>query len=426
MAKDVPAFVEEPFMNSISNYITKFEFDIRYIVIDGIERPISSTWEVMCDNLLDVNTLGGVLRMDGYMSRIAKDIELTANTESEKIKAAYDEVKKIRWNGNHSLYADQLNIKFVHKEKIGNSAEINIALIQLLRNMGLEAYPVALSTRENGILSPASPSYQKLNHLVAYVKGENKNYLLDATEDYMPYDLLPVKDLNWKGRLLNRENLCWIDLAPEKKAKTQTFMKLKIGDDLSVEGEVNYRHYDYAASNFRKKYHEFNSEEEFIRNITENREGLKIRSCSFDNLEELNKPVSENYDVEINNKLLDTGDECLLYPFFFEQIEINPFKVEKRQYPVDFAYQRENMMIVQLTIPEGYEISEIPEPVQMQMEESACQLVYQIGKNQNMITLSYQMNINKELFLPEEYPDLREFYNQIIKIQSQPIVLKKI
>nr|NQU94325.1 hypothetical protein [Bacteroidota bacterium] len=80
---------------------------------------------------------------------------------------------------------------------------VNLILYQLLKKLDFEAFPVVISTRENGMLSPVYPSLNKLNHVIVYVKNNGNDYLLDATEDYMPYSLLPKKCLNWSGHIIS-------------------------------------------------------------------------------------------------------------------------------------------------------------------------------------------------------------------------------
>ena len=54
------------------------------------------------------------------------------------------------WNEKQHLFASHKELSYVFKEEIGNSADINIMLYQLLKKIDIEVYPVVLSTREHG------------------------------------------------------------------------------------------------------------------------------------------------------------------------------------------------------------------------------------------------------------------------------------
>jgi len=41
------------------------------------------------------------------------------------------------------------------------------------------------------------------------------------------------------------------------------------------------------------------------------------------------------------------------------------------------------------------------------------------------ISIIYKLNVNNSLFVQTGYSDLREFYNQVVAKEAEPIVLKK-
>jgi hypothetical protein len=59
------------------------------------------------------------------------------------------------------------------------------------------------------------------------------------------------------------------------------------------------------------------------------------------------------------------------------------------------------------------------------MEGNSASLIYDVSQLGNTIKVTSIFAINKTMFLPEEYAALKEFYNQVIKKQSEPIILKK-
>ena len=100
-------------------------------------------------------------------------------------------------------------------------------------------------------------------------------------------------------------------------------------------------------------------------------------------------------------------------------------KTEKREYPVDFGSPIEETYMAKITIPDGYVIDEIPTAKVMMLPANASRYTYNVTVTNNIITMVSMLQINKSLFVQTEYPDLREFYNQVIAKQAEQIVLKK-
>ena len=103
-------------------------------------------------------------------------------TDVEKLKAALDYVHEIEFDGSDRCFATEVNFTYNLREKKGNSADLNLMLIKLLDKMDFTVYPVVLSTKDNGLLSPVNPSLRKLNYVLAYVQIDSNYVLVDATD----------------------------------------------------------------------------------------------------------------------------------------------------------------------------------------------------------------------------------------------------
>ncbi|MEX0596190.1 MAG: hypothetical protein WD512_06780, partial [Candidatus Paceibacterota bacterium] len=226
IAKDMPAFKEEPYINSGENYTTKLEFDI---------SNYQTTWEEVSKTIRQVYFITST----AFLNDIANEIRGRNLTSEEKIEAAFEHVKTVKWNEVQRWFPSASNLSIPFKQKLGNSADINLILLQILKKLDFNAHPVVLSTRKNGVLSPATASLRKLNHVIVSVETEGKIYLLDATEDYMPYNLLPEKCLNWQGRQIMENESLWVNLQAIKKDKQLIIYTLVLNDELDLTGKIN-------------------------------------------------------------------------------------------------------------------------------------------------------------------------------------------
>jgi hypothetical protein len=321
---------------------------------------------------------------------------------------------------------DKTSLNSSFKEGKGNSAEINLALVQLLRRLDFDAGPLVMSSRNNGILSAFRPSINKLNYVLAAVFTENDTLLLDATEVNCPYYLLPMRDLNGQGQFMDKKRTGWVSLQTNKKDKQMVIYTLSVEDDQSLKGKLTYSKGDYAALDFRNHYEDFNSDDEYLTDYKEGKRGMKVISHKIDNLDSLYNPINEEFDVVINNAVSEIDGEYYITPLLFDQMKENPFKVSERKYPIDFGYMRDKTIIVNYTLPQGYTVVNLPANVVAKLPGNSASLSCKSTVADGKITIIYKIGINKNIFVQPEYANLREFYNQIVAKSAEPIVLKKI
>jgi hypothetical protein len=433
VAKDVPAFNEEPYMANSTNYLTKFEIEVLRITIPatstkpGFYREYSTTWEAVNTRLLSGSDFGMALRGCSFLNDEVDAIEKTCTTPMEKLVAAHEYVKHaVKWNEEEALYISDENLSKPFDEKIGNSSDVNLILIQLLKKLDLNVCPVALSTRSNGFLSPIYPSLDKLNYVVAYVVIDNKPYFVDATEEFLPVGMLPERCINLQGRIIDDSRSDWVELIPAKKDKSMVQEDLILGSDLALTGKIIKKNYDYAALDFRNHYAKFNSEDEYLRDYENDCPGLSVINSGINGLDSIYLPVSEEYNVKIKNKVTSAGNLLYLYPMLFDQMTENPFKSETRNYPVDFIVPEELTLISTITLPEGAEVVELPKAVIFKLPDNSVSMQYQISSMGNKINLTYKFIMTKPFFSVEEYTDLRAFFSEMIKKHAEPVVIKTI
>jgi len=428
VTENVPAFKPEPYMNSYKNYITKIEFDVLRINHPYFHKDYAADWNDVSAYLWDLRYFGDILRSSFSSKGIAKDLNLDGKSEEEKIRVAFEKVREIKWNERESLYPENYSVGKSYGEKYGNSADINFALIQLLNALDIEAHPVVMSTRKNGMLSIIKPSINKLNYVIAYVKSGDRSILLDATDELLPYQLLPFRTLNWQGQvILDRRKIERIIIETDKKEREVVFYNLAIDpEDYSLTGTYSSKKFDYAAYNYRKNLENYNSIDEYIDKLAENNSGLRIKNSDIKNIDSIYLPITESLEVRIENQVTAIDDELYLTPLLYERIEKNPFNTAERNYPVDFGYCNEKAITILIKLPENCQVIELPQPINLVMPENKAYFLYQIKQMGNSLQLICKFGRNKALFLSDEYPILQEFYSNVIEKMSEPLIIKQI
>jgi hypothetical protein len=425
VAKDMPAFKTEPFINSYKNYITKFEFDIKGIGTSGPRsHSFATSWDQISKLLIDDPYFGQLLGSGSFLTSIAREITNKYKNKEERIKAAFDALKILKWNERESIFsAGSLNTVF--KNKLGNSGELCLMLVQLLRKLDIDADPIVMSSRENGLLDGSKPTIIKLNYALVQAKTDTKTYLLDPSEEYAPYYLLPKRALNGYGRLIKFSGSEPVEINADRKDKSYSIYNLTLDENLKLTGKISYIKDEYAALDFRNNYFKYNSIDEYLENFKKDKNGLIIDKSEIKNLDSLYLPIEELFDVQINNQIKNTGELFYLYPMFYECMKENLFKSETRKIPVDFAYPIEKNVIIKIILPDNLVVTDMPKPVVMKLPDNAAVFSYKLAYANNILQVIYKLSINKSNYTTEEYLLLREIFHQIISKHAEPVILKK-
>src|SRR5690606_1550977 len=154
----------------------------------------------------------------------------------EKILTILNHVKSnVKWDKYYGYSCDK-GVRKAYQEKSGNVAEVNLMLTAMLRYAGLTANPVLVSTRSNGVaLFPNRTAY---NYVIAAVETEKGYILLDASDKFSVPNVLPLRALNWYGRLIRKDGTSEeIDLMPKKPSSDIVFMNYSIDAEGKVAGK---------------------------------------------------------------------------------------------------------------------------------------------------------------------------------------------
>lgn len=421
--KNVPAFKEEPYMTSETDYISRVNFALSHVKWPNQPvQEIMGSWTKLNENLLESESFGRTITGNGFLKKQVEEITAGITEPLKKVTAIHDYVRKnLEWDGTKDYYADPL--KKVFEKKKGTAADINLALASMLEKAGIDVDMVLLSTRDHGFVRQSYPIARQFNYVVCLAFVDGKPIYLDATEKYLPVNVLPERCLNGQGLAISKKRHGWVDLLTKTKSKTTISADLTLKEDGALQGKLNFTRDGYDVLRMRKDY-VAKGEETYLKEVTKSRP-WQIEKSEFKDVADLNVTAKESHELSIQEHATVAGDVIYINPFVITQLEANPFKIEKREYPVDFGSAIEKVYMCKLTLPEGYAVDELPQSRLMMLPGNAAKYAFNVTQNGNSIVVTSSMQINKNLFTQEEYPNLREFYTQVVAKQAEQIVLKK-
>jgi hypothetical protein len=431
--KDLPSFVNEPFITSENDFRVRMDFELLSFKIVNIYNYNVTLFASFAANWKDVTKLFLAnqyfgIKIDDFsfhFDKLADSLKSISSNEDELVKNVYEVIKKIKWNGLETCFTSQF-LKKSYELKQGNSADINLNLVVLLKKVGLKSYPVLFSTRSHGRISKFSPTVVKFNYVLAAVDLSSGTKYLDATNEFYPYDLASETVSCCLGHPVNYgKPECSVFIEPIKKHKKTSFSNFNIDSTGIITGTISIKRYDYNAVDFKNKLKSKPDHDSYISEFEANNSGWHITDYAFNNLDNPYKEFVDEYKVNFGSSL-GINELLIFNPLSFVFDNQNPFQKDKRYLPISFPYLTEYSSVVSISLPSNYQVSQLPKDIDISNNSKSARYTYQVVNNGTSITISTSFLINKLKYETYEYPSLRGLYELMLKKQNESIVLKKI
>lgn len=430
-SQNLPAIqLDESYCWCPEDYKIQISFDLQGTHFPGKEyEPYSNKWEDVDKQLTkpEDEQFGKHLSMENPFREETKRLYSSEMNFNEKIITAFRVLKnKMTWNGKYGIYCNDLNKSI--KEGTGSNACLNFIFISILKDLGINAYPVVLSRRSTGILPFNFPSIQKLNtFVVAIYNIDNQKYLyLDSSMEEPAFNVLPLELSVTKARLLSPnepEEKKWISLI--NLSNNVVFVHVDaILQDNKITGHRTVTLQGQEAVAYKKRQLEKQSNNTFNTDYESfNKDKLTISHVKTEQLPNDFSTIKEEVDFVMEPEMV--GERIYINPMLFPQLSKNPFIQTKRILPVEFPYPYKFNLMCSLKLPDGYEIEELPLSQVIKTEDSALQCRYMIQKEGNQLTLNYIFHIKTFMFHPDQYEQLQQIWNKVIEKNQTLMVLRK-
>uniref|UniRef100_UPI00404AEFF4 DUF3857 domain-containing protein n=1 Tax=Gelidibacter sp. TaxID=2018083 RepID=UPI00404AEFF4 len=421
--KDIPAFTDEEYMTTRSNYLSRIEYELKTVRhFDGKVDNVTKTWEIVDKELKTDNNVGRELGKKTGIVDVFPNNEIP-NNNLEKAQAIYNYVQKTyTWNEKYDIFTD-VSVKDLIKEKSGNVSEINILLHNLLLEHDIEVKPILLSTRSNGFSTKIFPVMSDFNYLINQVTIDNKTYFLDATDSYLSFGELPFRCLNQYGRLLDfKEGSTWIDIFPEKVSTIQYRFDLSLKENEELSGSIDVISNGYHALPLKRSY--FKNPTDYLKSYKNKYASIEFTNHTVSTEDKTSYDFKERFEIQSELEII--SDKIYFNPFLITVFDENPFKLQERTYPIDFGFKDAYLYSLKIQIHDSYQILETPKDLNFALPNNKGTILLTTKVDNNNLMIYYKFNFNESIYEPEYYPYLKEFLSKIVDIQKNSlIVLKK-
>ncbi|MBL7802987.1 MAG: DUF3857 domain-containing protein [Saprospiraceae bacterium] len=429
---DQPALKPEPFVTTVDDYRSGIQFQLSRITPpNGAPQPILTSWTELAGKLHEEPQLGLQYERTGKSDRLWADFKTTgAVGQSREIviqKALQFVSKNIIWDETYGIYCRE-NIDDAYAKHSGNIAEVNLALVALLRRADIQAYPLLVSTRSNGICYKEYPIVDQFNALVVFVPdpaGGEGGLLLDASSPFHVAGMAQEEIFNGYGWVLQAQSPRWIRFAPPESA--EVFMAdLYLGEDGALSGHFKLQLTGHLARRTRANLAKMPSGAFLKNRFTDKYPDAVLDSIRIENQDDAAQALKIDFFARFPNAAQVANEFMYCAPISEFLFERNPFQTVKRLYPINFTYPIRSQYILTLHLPEGYTIEELPGNVNLVLPNDGGKIVYTASKqSEQVVQITLRFNLRQLDFYPDEYDTVRLFFDKLTGKMEEQIVLKK-
>ncbi|MDX1942291.1 MAG: DUF3857 and transglutaminase domain-containing protein [Saprospiraceae bacterium] len=427
----IPGYKSEKFVFHPEDYAEQIQFQLLSYnrtntsnLSGGYETVnVLESWDKLGEDVL--TECNAYLNRDKGLQNILENIVQPSDNTKDKARKIIQYVhEQFAWNNYWSIRPSQSFNSFESSRK-GSTAEINLLLIGLLREAGLEADPVMVSTRFHGKVVKSFPLLSQFNNLICRVVLDGETYFLDAALDQgmQPALLLAKENLNFHGFLLRKGQFDWIEIETKNITRRNTIVTIDLA---KMTGELRFKNEGYAAGDLRRAWHQANNNAEaFATKAPEiGEEQLKLDEPIPKALEEREEPFEVSYQFP-----LELADEGFVYfsPLTWSNFAEIPFKAKERSFPIEFDYPYSDNMLITIHLPEGYYVESKPDnkSIALRYADDEGRFIFNISEVNGKLIISSKVDIKQPILAAEGYPFVKAFFEQIHAKLSEVILIKK-
>ena len=359
-------------------------------------------------------------------------------TNVEKARIIYDYIEK---NYNYS------NVSFLHSAftpqsasrtmstKLGDCKDLSTLFVSMAREAGLDANLILVRTKGSGDDDLELPAIA-FNHCIAQLHVDNKNYIIELTNNHLPFASMGIGILNANGLYIPKDGGYVTDAQLIKLNTTDRPINANIRESaISLAGDQAVIHrlvYKIGAESAvsRSAFKDIDEEEKLKKLTTaitsEFNKNVKVEHFKIENLMNLSDTLILSYDITVDNFSSEmVGMTVFRIPWIDAGLREQLFSLDKRKYPMDLRNYTSTPVskeTITIEIPAGEKLAEVPKDVTINNAALTYSLKFDIKEDK--VTATREVHYLKDKILPGEYEEMKSMISQITKADTKEIALK--
>ena len=389
IGRDLAGMPKDDYVWNVQDYCAGITAELRQYRLRGMNQmDYARTWEQIDEMILNSDDLGLRLNDRSPLAAALKEAGTDGITDLRERVAAVCRVvmDKVKWNGKYEL-CPAPTAETLQKGE-GTNADINLLLIQSLRDAGLTAAPVLLRSRDQGQLPYNFPTISKLTTFVVGVilptGGRiyiDASTLRSATSGDASFaknshpSALPDVLLVERARMVQKGKKGeWVNLQKVVKLEQTVTIDAQLAADGTLTGKQLTSWGPVAVSPFG------------------------------------GRTAGAESDFALKGEV--TAGQISFCPFP-DGMLANPFTAETRRMPVEFPHTGTRRIVANIVLPEGYALDGSPRNAAVSTPDKSIEGRIRTTLSEGRIQMSCQLTVNKITHSEKDYADLRQLFDML-------------
>ncbi len=369
--------------------------------------------------------------LDAELVAITNDLIASKTSEIDKVKAIYywvqENIKYIDFEYALGGFIPR-DANAVFQKKFGDCKDNSSILKEMFKIANIKGSLTWLGTRSIPYRYTEMPTPAADNHMILTYENEGETYFLDATGRYLPLEI-PSSFIQGKEALIeNGEGDYKIVEVPIVAADQNLFtdeVTIKLEGN-SVKGNGTLALTGYQKSTTFNSIENRDTQDKLLEYynslLRKGSNRFLIESFEEKNKYSYESPFQVDYAFTIKDYAQSLNDEIFINLNLYKTA-INAYKVkEDRKTAMEFRYRSEDSITVIFEIPEGKEVTYLPEDVTVDNDFMSASITYKKEGNTIVYTHAFK---TKELTLEKETQEaFRKSLKKINKAFKEVVVLK--
>lgn len=333
----------------------------------------------------------------------------------------------------------------IFEHRYGDCKDKATVLSSMLAQIGVKSYYVVVNATRGVVSKNSAPSPGGFNHMILAIALPNASYpgpmpalydhpklghllIFDPTNDFVPFGQIPYYEQDNYGMLVGEDGgeLIHLPLSnPESNGVTRS-ARLKLLPDGTLQGEVEEVRTGFEAMQARMMLQ--NETEQDRKKLVERLLARSIGNFQIDNFElvnagEIDKDLIIKYRVTAQHYAKNAGPMLLVRPRVVGEMAGAWDANKPRHYSYEFPAPFVSSDKVEISVPDGFKVYELPEPSKAAMPFAEYKSKTEADGNTIKYTREYKM-VATEVPL-DRIDQLKALFADINSDEKNMAVLKK-
>lgn len=349
-------------------------------------------------------------------------------TDDEKIKAIYywvqDNIRYIAFEDGLAGFKPDAS-QNVFNKRYGDCKGMANLTRQMLKIAGYDARLTWIGTKSIAY-DYSIPSLGVDNHMICTLFKDGKKYFLDGTEKYNSFGEYAER-IQGKEVMIEDGDKFIISKVPSATAKSNKEMQQCVFhiEDEALVGNVSSVMKGESRASFLYGYNSIKNDKKenaLQRYITGGDKNLSVSDIKTSDLTDRDRDLTLSYATTVKNRVSSFDNEMYVDLDYEEEFSYLDFKERKTDF--EFSFKKEYESTITLTIPAGYTVTRLPQPVSVVTDNFTVNAGYE--QQGNTIIYKKYFIIKNGAIKTNEFTAWNDAITKLKNIYNDQITLTKL